>query len=305
MTLPNLFVAGVPKAATTSLADVFRSSSDFYVPGEKEPHYYAFPEAPPSYCGPSDKEIFAKMILHKKSEYEALYSTAESKWRVDASTMYMYLASAIPNILRDNPDAKFIFIFRDPAERAFSAYQHMRRDAREPLNSFRDALEAEAERVVLGWSPIWHYANASRYGEQMERIKNNLDPANYLVLHQEWIRECPNIFEGVLENFLGCEFNIEAMRASSSNLSGEPRYKVAAKFMSRPSAIKKVIRNLLGDNISRRIKATVRQANIKERHVLSANDREFLYKKLEPDMKNFLAGVDPQYLPCWTERFRD
>ncbi|CAA0105615.1 Uncharacterised protein [Zhongshania aliphaticivorans] len=303
MVFPNLFIAGVPKAATTSLSDVLRLGSEFYVPKEKEPHYFAFPNVSPQFSGPADNEIFRSMIVHQRHEYTKLYDGVGCKWRVDASTMYLYLGGAIAEILKEVPDAKFILLFRDPAERAFSAYQHMRRDAREPLDSFRDALCSESRRISEGWSPIWHYLAASCYGHQLKAFKELVPEGNYLILHQEWMYSQPNLFSKKISDFLCLNFDMDLLRGKKSNVSGEPKSKFIGRILSRPGGMKTFAKMVLGDDFSRFLKEKARSYNFREKLVLDDGLREKIYGELDHDMKIFLSMVDHEYLPSWTSRF--
>jgi hypothetical protein len=66
------------------------------------------------------------------------------------------------------PDAKLIAVLRDPVDRAYSHYWHMRRKGLESL-PFEDALDAEEARIV-GGVPNLGYASEGRYIDQLERF---------------------------------------------------------------------------------------------------------------------------------------
>src|SRR5690606_26522676 len=100
-----------------------------------------------------------------RAEYEALFAGgSRSPVRGEASTIYLYDPDAPAEIRALSPDARILVVLRDPAERAYSNYQFARRDGKEPLASFREALAAEDERVAAGWATLWHYRRKGRYG---------------------------------------------------------------------------------------------------------------------------------------------
>ncbi len=73
----------------------------------------------------------------------------------------------------DFSSAKFIFILRDPVERAFSHYLVTYRRGLEPL-SFEEAIEKEDERLSKGgFFERMHYSYVSR-GFYLRQIKRFL-----------------------------------------------------------------------------------------------------------------------------------
>lgn len=109
MTLPNVFLVGAPKAGTTSLACWLGAHPDVYVSVPKEPYFWA-----------SD---YPRMRQHygfaDRRRYEALYTgvpAQTARLRVDGSTTYLYSRTAVPDILRAVPDAKFVVTVRNPVD---------------------------------------------------------------------------------------------------------------------------------------------------------------------------------------------
>lgn len=71
----------------------------------------------------------------------------------EATPDYLYNPHSPERIAKDLPEARFIVVLRDPAVRAYSHWQHMRRLGYEDL-SFTDALAAEPERLVTSGDPF-------------------------------------------------------------------------------------------------------------------------------------------------------
>jgi hypothetical protein len=68
------------------------------------------------------------------------------------------------------PDVKLIAIIRDPIDRAYSNWTHLRADGLEPEADFLAACAREQERIAAGYAPFWRYLELGRYGEQLEHL---------------------------------------------------------------------------------------------------------------------------------------
>ncbi|HEX7049631.1 MAG TPA: sulfotransferase [Longimicrobiales bacterium] len=110
---PNLFIIGAAKSGTTSL------------------HYYL--DAHPEVCMSSVKEpgyFVPEITAFPKDEawYRGLFAGADgAKVIGESSTHYSKLPiyQGVPErIARFNPDARFIYLMRDPIDRAISQYWH-------------------------------------------------------------------------------------------------------------------------------------------------------------------------------------
>ena len=74
------------------------------------------------------------------------------------------------------PAAKLVAILRDPADRAFSHYLHLRRDHLEPCATFSEALSVEPERIAADWDWSFHYRTVGRYEQQLARYATLFPP---------------------------------------------------------------------------------------------------------------------------------
>lgn len=101
------------------------------------------------------------------------------------------------------PDAKLIVMLRDPAERAFSHFEHMTRHGLEKL-SFEEAIETEPERLADDLQHLrddpsavgpalrrFSYLSRGRYAEQLERWLAVYPRDQLLVLESERMFEQP------------------------------------------------------------------------------------------------------------------
>lgn len=136
--VPNFFIAGVPKAGTTSLHHYLRQHPQVYMNPIKEPTFFgtadlrlrsdfvstvereraglrAYLDGPQA--GP------AQYWVTQWDDYLELFRNAGETIAVgEASVSYFWLPSAAAAIRSRLPEAKLIFVLRDPADRLFSWY---------------------------------------------------------------------------------------------------------------------------------------------------------------------------------------
>lgn len=168
-TLPTFLILGTAKAGTTSLYHHFKNHPEVFMSPVKEPNFLALEDMEVSFQGPGDEKINQRSITCL-GDYRSLFADSESlPVRGEASTLYLYSPVAPQRIQQHTPTAKLIVMLRNPVERAYSAYLNLRRDKREPLSSFSDALAAEQERIRANWQHIWHYAHMGLYAQQLRR----------------------------------------------------------------------------------------------------------------------------------------
>ncbi len=162
--LPDFLVIGAQKAGTTAL--------------------YAYLRWHPGITGPSWKEVsfFDRHWWRGDRWYRGQFPLRSRARLVgEASPSYLFHPLAPERARAVVPDARLLVVLRNPADRAYSQYQHEVALGREPL-SFEDALAAEeertrgeVERIVAdprAFSHEWWdhtYAARGLYADQLER----------------------------------------------------------------------------------------------------------------------------------------
>lgn len=133
MVLPNFFVAGAQKSASSSLHEYLKQHPDIFMSTPKETNYFSY-----------GKE-YAKGATY----YSGLFAGAENyKIRGESSIGYMMFPDAIARIKKDIPKPKFIFILRNPIDRVYSHYWFLRGRAYED-RQFIEAFMHEKDREPL------------------------------------------------------------------------------------------------------------------------------------------------------------
>ncbi len=138
---PNLFLIGAMKSGSTTLHELLAEHPGICMSEPKEPCYFVEPELL--------KELWPEMwrmnIWKSEENYLALFRhKPDATWFGESSTDYSKLPG-IPGVVEKiaayNPDARFIYIMRDPVRRTISHYWHMvehRGEKRPPMAAVKE-----------------------------------------------------------------------------------------------------------------------------------------------------------------------
>lgn len=178
--LPNFYIIGAAKAGTTSLHFYLDQHPDVFMARDKELHYFCDPDC---------------------DQWLALYEQhfdVDAPVRGEASTLYTR-APAIPGVpermAKLTPDARLVYLVRDPVERALASW----REERFHVTERRPAAEAFAHPE----DPHNAYVAASRYAEQLDAYRAHFPDEQILVLDQaELASSAADVVARVIE-FLG------------------------------------------------------------------------------------------------------
>lgn len=165
MKRPNLFVLGAPKCGTTALARWLAAHPDVYVSPVKEPHYFC------------DEHRRTPTL----EAYERLFAGAgpQTPWVCEASVWYLFSPTAVPNILRYSPDARFVVMVREPTSMAASMHEQHRFNGNELVDDLEAALALNDTRrdgahdgIRAAYEPAVHlaYYETCALGAQLERL---------------------------------------------------------------------------------------------------------------------------------------
>ena len=168
--MPDFFIIGAPKCGTSSLFHYLGGNPKIFLPSNKEPHFYA-------------KDMYTRDTglsrrVEDRSRYMKLFEPAQSgQFTVDASTWYLFSHQAVPAILRDRPDARFIVMLRNPVDMALSLHRHHVRKLYDDIDDFWEAWSLNATRASGKSLPRYcpdpkmlHYREACRFAPMLERL---------------------------------------------------------------------------------------------------------------------------------------
>jgi len=166
--LPDFLIVGAQKAATTSLWAYLRGHPEVFMPAMKEPNYF-IREGNWSLGLDWYRSLFAGC---RKDEVAGEASPGYSAFPI--------FSGAPGRIAATGPDAKIIYLIREPVERMISSWFQSRCDALEdrPL----------PESLLLQMK----YVDLSRYATQLERYLEYVDRNSILVLRAEDLSDDPS-----------------------------------------------------------------------------------------------------------------
>jgi len=166
--LPNFFVIGASKAGTTSLYH--------YLNAHPEIHMAPMIDSPRFFAPPRDRPPLPR------DAYEALFET-DALVRGERAPSYSVhpLFPGVPERIEQLvPEAKFVYMVRDPLERCV-AYYMQRRETRLESRSLADSMRGIED-------PAHQYGCGSRYAMQVERYLERFPSSRMLVVDQAALR---------------------------------------------------------------------------------------------------------------------
>lgn len=174
--MPRVIIPGAMRGGTTSLFRYLEAHPQIAPSIVKEVHYFDlhFDRGP--------------------DWYRRQFTARRGGVGLEASPYYMFEPRVPARLRALVPEAKLVFLLRDPIARAYSHYRKNRRDGREPLD-FLAAVRAEDERLageeqrmladpayVSRLHQYYSYSGRGRYAEQLLRWREHFPAAQMLVL---------------------------------------------------------------------------------------------------------------------------
>lgn len=223
--LPEVIVIGAMKAGTTTLFEMLCEHPGFLPPIAKEIQFFNNPRN------------FARGVGWYRAHFPSTASLDSRSRRLGyrAITGEATPAMSVPmyarNAARVVPNARMVVSLRNPVERAYSHYQHMRRHPLPERSDFATAIERDLEwhRQGLMLTPENHRKLASRlikrsyvqrghYAEQIEHWLRFFPRKQFLFLNfDQWIRDPADSLNRIVR-FAGLpEHDFSPRRANSGH----------------------------------------------------------------------------------------
>ena len=168
--LPDFLIVGTMKSGTSSLSDYLKNHRHIYIP-RREFHYF---DRDKNYNkGPLWYSTALTAKLNDINEYNTLLLG-------EKTPEYSYQGNCAERIYKTIPEAKLIWIFRNPVKRSFSNYLHIWKKGIEPL-TFRQCVKSEQERIKE--NIFKGYVEQSKYSLQIERYLSlfNISQMHFLL----------------------------------------------------------------------------------------------------------------------------
>jgi sulfotransferase family protein len=220
--LPDFLVVGAPKAGSTAVHQALVQHPQLFLSNPKEPKYFLTGGERPRrehQRGPGDAHS-AREWVWQREKYERLFDPAPpNTLRGESTPFYLWDKNAHLRIHAAIPHAKLIAIIRDPVDRAYSNWTHLRSDGLEPEADFLAACRLEPRRIAEGYAPFWRYLELGRYGEQLAHLFSVFPREQVHVLRYKELIDEPQATLDAIFRFLGADEGV-VTRIPPSNTSG-------------------------------------------------------------------------------------
>lgn len=199
MIKPNFFIIGAPKSGTTALSEYLSEHPNVFFSRPKELGYFA--------------TDFKTRVVTNERDYLRLFRSADPSRHLaigEGSAYYVFSRVAVSNILRFQPNAKFILMLRNPVELVVSFHAQTLAEGYENLRSFLSAWNAESDRKLGKRIPAGcrepqrlYYSEWGKLGSQLKRVLDVVPEAQLkVILFDDFISNTRCVYRDVLA-FLG------------------------------------------------------------------------------------------------------
>lgn len=286
--LPNFFIAGAPKAGTTSLFHYLEGHPEVFMCPVKEPNFFSVDEII------KQNLYYAEKGVRDRREYEQLFAAAGNAKAVgEASVSYLFYESAPYKIKEAVPEAKIIIILRNPVDRAFSHYLMDSRLGYVDI-SFEDIVYKKTEHPL---ADLYYQQSVELglYYRQVERYLNVFGEKQVKIFFNEDLRADMAAVIGEIYDFLGISTEFMPDIGKQYNVYREPRSGVIGQLYSL-KFLRRLAKKLMPGQLTRSVKDTLMVKTKKPE--LSAETRQYLTQLYAPDIER-LAGLLGRDLSGW------
>ncbi|HIK54843.1 MAG TPA: sulfotransferase [Synechococcales cyanobacterium M55_K2018_004] len=279
--MPNFLIIGSAKGGTTSLHYYLNQHPQIFMSAVKEPRFFALEGEVLNFRNP-DAAINHNSVTTLEA-YQALFKDVTNEIAIgEASPLYLYSAKAVERIKHYIPQAKLIAVLRNPVDRAFSCYTHLRRENYEKL-SFAEGLKAEEQRIQDNWAHLWHYKQAGFYYEQLKRYYDAFAPAQIKVYLFEDLNTDSTAVTQDICRFLGVDDSFQP-ELSRQNVSGIPKSRLVHDFFARKNSIREAIAPFIPSHLRQQISRKIKTWNLGKKPELDPVIRQELVELYREDI---------------------
>lgn len=200
---PDFFIIGAPRCGTTALSSYLAEHPRIGFSKPKETQFFCT-DLPDIHFITADPKEYLKLCFGHCAGCNYLAIGEGSIWN-------LYSKEAVANILRFNPEARFIVMVRNPIDLCIAVYEKLLESLQEDQPTFERAWRLEEERRHGQSLPpnfrkeigILYYRDIARLGEQVDRAFSLIAPHRRLVIvFDDFIADTAAVYAQVLA-FLG------------------------------------------------------------------------------------------------------
>lgn len=266
MVMPDFLIIGAAKSGTTALYHYLKQHPQIYMSPTKETEFFAFEGEILNFQGPGDMP--RRSITHI-DDYQAQFQGVVDETAIgEASPLYLYSSKAPERISHYVPQAKLIVILRDPIARAYSQFLMFIRDGRETIFDFATAIQAEEARIHSNWAWGWHYTKLGFYYVQLKRYFDRFSPNQIQIYLYEDLNSKPiDVLQNIFD-FLEVDATFVPDISVKHNISGMPKNEAIHRFLTKPHAIKTMLKPLVPTSLSQQLKRNWTNQNLSKPQLL-------------------------------------
>ena len=295
MALPNLLIVGAAKSGTTSLHNYLNQHPEVFMCNPKEPHFLI------------NKEIGLKRILvgiDDFQEYEKLFFAGkENKYRGESSVMYlMYPDIVIPKIKElFGDETKIIIMLRNPVDRAYSGFQHVKRYNVNETSTFEKAWEISEERYFSNTviTPASRYQELGLYYNQVKSYFGKLQYV-HVIIYDDYKADFKGEMHKVFD-FLAIDkinINIEERHMIGDWQWENDRMK---KIMIKKNSLRSFLKIIIPfKSLRKMLRIKIKQSTTNKVLEMKKETRQMLQEFYKEDVANLSELLDRD-LNYWTQ----
>ena len=221
MRVPNFFIVGAPKCATTAMHAYLRQHPAIFMPVLKELHFYG-------------RDLMRLPSMLSEEAHDSLFLEAGHAESVGETCIWaLYSQTAAREINEAHPQSKIIIMLRNPVEMLHALHSEYLIHAIEDITDFARALEAEPERKRGERLPpkerypaaLYAYHEIATFSVQVERYFQAFgEDRVHIIVYDDLKRDTGSEYRRVLE-FLGVDASVvpEFRTINSSQCLRSPR----------------------------------------------------------------------------------
>jgi hypothetical protein len=217
-----------------------------------------------------------------------------------------YVEKAAQRLKEHSPDCKIVMVLRDPVDRAYSAYWHMRREGWETKETFEKALDAEEEHKEEDIALHCSYRERGCYYSQIKRLRNLFGAKNVQVLLYRDLKKAPVATCQSVFKFGGVDPTFEPSTGVKLNTAKKARsewisQQVVNWFFRREDRLRNILAGIIPTPLARRVRETIQNWNRTDftRPPMNENTRQALAEHFEPHNQK-LESLIGKSLDHWT-----
>ncbi|MFB6347302.1 MAG: sulfotransferase domain-containing protein [bacterium] len=286
--LPTFLLAGSGKSGSTSLWHYLKEHPEICMAEQKEPLFFSRVTGQmdggklvPTRSGRYDKGI---------EWYKSLFDHCSNATALGEATAYLYLEDAPELINKHIPNVKFVFLMRDPVDRAYSHYWQAVKGGRKLPDTF--------EELVRQDHPYFQaFRHVSSYAQHLKRYYEVFEEEQIKIIFLQDLKEKPRELLREVQAFVGVDpdFVPESLgkRFNKSAVARSAKFQRLIRRM-RHTSLKQFMPNWLRKSLS-----------FLARRISALNKKEIDYGPMDTEIrKSLIDGFmeDIEYLEEKTGR---